>query len=137
MFTVAEWITIHKLRHCCSLILPTVFSEEMSYYEVLCKVQKLLNDVIDDIDWLKNQVDINTDDIAKLKSQIEQIINGDYEFLKQILDKAIKNVWFGLTDTGYFVAYIPESWDDIKFSTTGYDINLVCHPEYGHLVLSY
>lgn len=44
-------------------------------------------------------------------------------------------VWFGLTDGGYFVAYIPESWDEITFKTTGYDYETELQPEYGHLVL--
>ena len=46
-------------------------------------------------------------------------------------------VFFGLTDSGYFVAYIPDGWDEIIFNTTGLDIQLDLEPEYGHLVLSY
>ena len=44
-------------------------------------------------------------------------------------------VWFGITDDGYFVAYIPESWDDIIFGTTGLDL-IIPGYEYGRLVLS-
>ena len=29
----------------------------------------------------------------------------------------MKMVWFGLTQDGYFVAYIPDSWDEITFDT--------------------
>ena len=54
-----------------------------------------------------------------------------------LIGDMIKNVWFGLTDSGYFVAYIPESWADIIFNTTGYDITILLQPDYGHLVLSY
>lgn len=53
------------------------------------------------------------------------------------LSAIIKNVWFGLTDAGYFVAYVPDSWSDIIFKTTGYDINLDLEPDFGHLVLQY
>lgn len=56
--------------------------------------------------------------------------------MPEILADLIKMVWFGLTDDGYFIAYIPESWDDIVFNTTEYDISLDLQPEYGHLVLS-
>ena len=45
-------------------------------------------------------------------------------------------VFFGLTDDGYFVAYIPESWDDIQFATTDLDIVIPGY-DYGHLVLIY
>ena len=53
------------------------------------------------------------------------------------LSAIIKNVWFGLTDSGYFVAYVPDSWSDIIFKTTGLDISIEFQPEYGHLVLQY
>lgn len=54
-----------------------------------------------------------------------------------LVGEMVKNVFFGLTDDGYFVAYIPETWDDIIFNTTGLDITLALQPAYGHLVLSY
>ena len=59
--------------------------------------------------------------------------------LTDLIGAAIKAVFFGLTNDGHFVAYIPDSWDDITFNTTDYDIILSAHPEvgYGHLVLSY
>ena len=55
----------------------------------------------------------------------------------EVIAAIIKNVWFGLTNAGYFVAYVPESWSDITFKTTGLDIILDLMPEYGHLVLQY
>lgn len=55
----------------------------------------------------------------------------------EIIAAVIKNVWFGLTNAGYFVAYVPDSWSDITFKTTGLDIILDLMPEYGHLVLQY
>lgn len=55
----------------------------------------------------------------------------------EVIASIIKNVWFGLTNAGYFVAYVPESWSDITFKTTGLDIILDLMPEYGHLVLQY
>ena len=48
----------------------------------------------------------------------------------------VKQVYFGLTDTGYFVAYIPESWNDIIFGTSGLD-DFPAGVDYGHLTLTY
>ena len=61
------------------------------------------------------------------------------ENLIDLVGATIKAVFFGILDDGHFVAYIPDSWDDIEFNTTYYDIILTSHPEYkfGHLVLSY
>lgn len=46
--------------------------------------------------------------------QIEQWVNDNLETLYHLL---VKQVFFGITQEGYFVAYIPESWDDIIFDT--------------------
>lgn len=68
---------------------------------------------------------------------------GLYEWasanLIDLVGATISAVFFGILDDGHFVAYIPDSWDDITFNTTYYDIVLSDHPEYkyGHLVLSY
>ena len=60
--------------------------------------------------------------------QIEKWVNDNLEKLYHML---VKQVYFGLTDDGYFIAYIPESWDDILFDT-GFDYAL---DTYGHLIL--
>lgn len=55
---------------------------------------------------------------------------------RDLVGELVKLVFFGITDDGYFVAYIPDYWDDIIFNTTGYDINLPDF-DFGHLVLSF
>lgn len=54
----------------------------------------------------------------------------------EIIGELATMILFGLTDDGYFVAFVPESWDDLQFGTTGLDT----FPEdigYGHLTISY
>ena len=63
------------------------------------------------------------------------IINWLSENAIYLLGELVKMVFFGITDDGYFVAYIPESWDDIIFGTTGLD-TIIPGYEYGRLVLS-
>lgn len=53
-----------------------------------------------------------------------------------IVGALVKMIFFGITDDGYFVAYIPEGWDDIIFNTTGYDIAAPDF-DFGHLMLSF
>ena len=104
------------------------------------------------INALNEWVEINTPKIADLetfKNELEagNLPDGVKQAIKDwcsanlidLMAESIKNVFFGLTDSGYFVAYIPESWDDIVFNTSDYDIELVDRPDigYGHLVLSY
>lgn len=95
-------------------------------------------------EW-KESAEATIDDLQQL---LDDIAAGN--FPKEISD-AIKNwisanfydivgymaktVWFGLTDAGYFVAYVPESWREIVFKTTGLDFESPLQPDYGHLVL--
>lgn len=73
--------------------------------------------------------------IAQIKKELDEIVKLSPGFLEKLISQAIKNVWFGLTDTGYFVAFIPDSWRDIMFATTGYDTTVPTQLNYGHLVL--
>lgn len=59
------------------------------------------------------------------------------EHANELVGGMVKNVFFEITPDGYFVANIPESWEDIEFNTTGLDIEVDLQPNYGHLVLSY
>lgn len=63
----------------------------------------------------------------------EQLAAWIIEHMPDIISASMKMVWFGLTQNGYFVAYIPESWSDIVFDT-GMVYNT---PEYGRLILMY
>ena len=62
--------------------------------------------------------------------QVEKWINDHLEYIYRY---TIKQIYFGLTEDGYFVAYIPESWEDITFDT----IMNFSDPNYGALTLSY
>lgn len=53
-----------------------------------------------------------------------------------LVGELVKLVFFGINDEGYWVAYIPESWEDIIFNTTELDISIPGY-EYGRLVLSF
>lgn len=78
--------------------------------------------------------DINKriDDVIK---EIETLVDDDtiMQMVVDAISEAVKMVFFGLSDDGYFVAYIPNSWDCITFGTI-----LDCEsPDYGKLTLSY
>ena len=85
----------------------------------------------------------------QLKALYDAVISGNFPqsitdaFNKWMQENAltlvaemIKLVFFGITDTGYFVAYIPDGWNDILFGTTGLDIFPVGE-DFGHLTLSF
>lgn len=46
----------HYFRFWCQKVLPLVYDDSLSYYELLCKVVKYLNDVIEDSDAMKTNI---------------------------------------------------------------------------------
>lgn len=63
----------------------------------------------------------------------EQIAQWVDDNMPDIISRAIKMVFFGLTDDGYFCAYVPDSWSEIEFDTGA----VYGTPEYGRLILEF
>ena len=123
----------------CQKVIPLVYDESLSYYEVLCKCVDYINQLIDSDKEIVDSIDDLKADMAQVQEWIDSF---NYEPLLQTVAKMVQKyitagVYFGLTDDGYFKAMIPEAWDKIKFNTTGFDIDVPLQPEFGHLVLSY
>lgn len=110
-----------------------------TYDETITALNEWINENTPTIDELKQFME-DMQSAYTLPDGVKQAI---YDWcsmnLINLVGSTIANVFFGLTDDGYFVAYIPDSWDDIVFNTSDYDIILSAHPEvgYGHLILSY
>lgn len=114
--------------------------------EILAYLKKLIPAVKSLAEWKEDF----EDEYAEFLKFIEQIESGKLPdgFIDAInnwmernaidlVGNLVNMVIFNITDDGYFVAYIPESWDEIQFGTTGLDVLDSIEPEYGHLVLSY
>ena len=109
-----------------------------------------IKDLLSRVEALEGWEQTHQDAYNELKKLYDDIIAGRFpasierafhdwmlKHANELVGEMVKNVFFGLTDSGYFVAYIPDSWDDITFNTTGLDVDVELMPEYGHLVLSY
>lgn len=100
---------------------------------------------VDSLEAWKAQHEV---EYAELKALYDAIVSGNFpqsmiDALKNwlsvnaldLIGELVKMVFFGITDDGYFVAYIPESWEDVIFGTSGLD-DFPAGVEYGHLTLS-
>ena len=125
---------LNHFRFWCQKVLPLVYDDSLSYYEVLCKVVNYINNLID----TNNQIIEYVDELkAELKVVQDWIDNFDTSYAESIIREYLATMIFvEISDAGYFVYYIPESWDDITFNTTGLDITIP-DTDYGRLVLSY
>lgn len=123
---------IKYFRFWCQKVLPLVYDDSLSYYEILCKVVKYINDLIKSDEEIIENLEGLKEDLKEVQKWID---NFDTEFIEQIVNdyitKAIRAVWFGLSTDGYFMAVIPETWKDIKFGT------IQNGDLYGHLTLEY
>lgn len=88
------------------------------------------NDIVEELENLANEFEKFKESgfLDYYEQQIAQWVNDNLETLYRLL---VKQVFFGLTLDGHFVAYIPESWEDIVFDT-GADYSL---DTYGRLIL--
>lgn len=120
---------------------PNLYNDDW----LLSKMKELLVKLGELEEWTKNFEDA----YQELEDMIAEIEAGNFpESVREAFEKwmrenaldlvgeLVKMVFFGITDDGYFVAYIPEGWDDIIFNTTGYDISIAGY-DFGHLTLSF
>jgi hypothetical protein len=61
----------NKIRFCCLPVLPTIFSDELSYLDVLSKMRDYINQMID---ALKQQ----DEDIANIQKQVDKVDPSKY-----------------------------------------------------------
>lgn len=122
-------------RFWCQKVLPLVYDDSLSYYEILCKVVYYINKLIDDDKAIIENVNELKNELSIIQKWID---NFDTSFIEKIVKEYLATMIFvEISDSGYIIYNIPNGWDSITFNTTGLDIDLALQPEYGHLVLSY
>lgn len=119
-----------------------VYSAEQRIKHICFEIDKLVNYA----DMLGVDLNITHTDVEELKKQFDEFQKaGLAEVYEKILQKwinenmpsiisdSIKMVYFGLTDDGYFCAYIPDSWNEITFDTG----MVFGRSDYGRLILKF
>ena len=118
----------------CHKVLPLVYDDSLSYYELLCKVVKYINDLIEEDKIITDELEALQADMEKVEDLID---NFNTEFAERVIqDYLATMIFIEISDSGYIVYYIPERWEEITFQTTGLDIPLDGY-DFGHLTLSY
>lgn len=139
-----ETLTQHS--YFCQRVLPAVYDAELSYYEVLCKLSDYLNKNMSNVNELNADTQQLYEYVKELYGVLDNFINSGFDdyYAEQVIawiDKHLtwifttvaRQVYFGLTLEGYFVAYIPDGWSDIVFDT-GADYSI---DTYGRLILKW
>jgi hypothetical protein len=134
-------------------VLPIVYDDSLSMYEVISKAVDYLNKLIDEQKEIVNMISPFGTELSELKTEVDfvsveltKVKNGDYvslyldslskwidSNLTAIVSRVVKFVAFELDDSGRLIAYIPDTWDFLKFDT---DVNTES-ANYGHLILEW
>ena len=77
---------LKPFRFWCQKVLPTVYDDSLSYYELLCKVVNYLNVVIENLEGVEE----NTDALLNAFNQLQGYVNEYFEdVLPQLVDDKI------------------------------------------------
>ena len=127
-----------------SPVIPKMYYDVESAEQRTHAICAQLHKLVCFVDYLGDKISINHTDIEELQRLFEKFMESgfdDYyadqvekwidEHLQYVFTHVAKQVYFGLTQDGHFVAYIPNSWNDIIFDTGAiYGIDT-----YGRLIL--
>ena len=123
------------------------FPHTRSYDTDLGWLIKEYDSLKSDYDTLTNCCEDVQNRLAALESLYNQIMSGNFpetiraafvswmrENAVDLIGELVHSVYFGLTNAGYFAAYIPASWSEFLEFDTVVDAD---NPLYGHLLLRY
>lgn len=126
---------------------PFTFRDGLTTLELIERLRHCLGGLQADVNTMAEQlqanIEANTASIDQLRKDFENgyeaIIErwlGDNlpQYVYDYIADAIRTVFFGLTDDGYFVAYVPNQWARYIAFDTGADYD---RDDYGHLRLEY
>lgn len=127
-------------------VIPKLYWDVYSQEERIKALCKEIDKLCAYANTLGIQLNWNTEEIERLYNEFEEFkAHGfdDYyraiieqwvdDHMEDIMSQATRMVFFGLTQDGYFCAYIPESWEDITFDTG----QIWGSYDYGRLILLY
>lgn len=125
---------LETFKFWCFKVLPLVYDDSLSYYEVLCKVVTYINQLIEQDKVFAGEIEQLKKELAVVQKWVD---NFDTSYAESIIKQYIGTMIFlEISDSGYIIYYIPENWNDVIFNTTQLDIEISGY-DYGRLVLSY
>lgn len=127
-------------------VVPKLYYEALSPEQRMKKLCEELHRLCDYANVLGININLDHEAIAQLQADFQRFIDGEYDqYYKDVIyqwiqdnfadliSEGVKQVFFGLTDDGYFCAYVPDSWNEITFDTGA----VFGRSDYGRLILRF
>ena len=92
--TLGNYRTLQPFRYWCQKVLPLVYDDSLSYYELLCKVVDYLNKAMEDVETLHGDVT----NIHKAYVELQSYVNNYFSTLD--VQKEINNKLDGMASDG-------------------------------------
>ena len=123
---------VSRLRYWCQTVLPAVYDDSLSYYELLCRISSKLNELITKDNEVGEVLGVTVEQVEQMQKLLEEIRNGKYadlyiDQLASYIDKNLAQIvarivyyvfpcfyWDG--DSWRFSMVIPSGWDWLRFS---------------------
>lgn len=126
--------------------LPNLYWDVDSHEERIKKLCLELHKLVEYADYLGKEINLDHATINELEDKFQDFIDGNYdeyyqkvisdwinEHFAEVISAGVRQVYFGLTDDGYFCAYVPDSWSEITFDTG----SVYGRSDYGRLILKF
>lgn len=110
--------------------IPKLYFDVRSQEQRILALCKQLHKLICYADYLGGKINVDHNAIEELEALFEKFMDSGFNDyyaaqieawidanMERIMSQAVRQVYFGLTLDGYFIAYIPDSWDDVVFDT--------------------
>lgn len=127
-------------------VVPKLYYDALSPEQRIKKLCEELHRLCEYANLLGESINLDHAAIEQLQNDFQRFIDGEYDqYYKDVIyqwiqdnfadliSAGVKQVFFGLTNDGYFCAYIPESWDEIAFDTGA----VYGRSDYGRLILRF
>lgn len=143
---ITRWVPCFAAFTQFTPAVPKLYWDVKSQEQRIKAICEQIHKMICYADMLGDKINITHEEIEELNALFEKFMESGFEeyyeeqiqawidaHMPDIIASAIKMVFFGLTEDGYFCAWIPQSWEGIVFDT----ISDYSSENYGCLTLSY
>lgn len=127
-------------------VVPKLYYDALSPEQRIKKLCEELHRLCEYANLLGENINLDHKTIEELQQKFQEFIDGEYSDyyekviydwiqanFAELMSKGIRQVYFGLTDDGYFCAYVPDSWSEIVFDTGA----VYGRSDYGRLILKF
>ena len=145
-FISPQFVVPYPFWNAFTPTLPGLYWNVDSHEERIKKICLELHKLTEYAGYLGENINLDHKSIEELQESFQKFIDGEYDdYYKDVINKwvqdnladlissGVKQVYFGLTDDGYFCAYVPDSWSEISFDTGA----VYGRSDYGRLILRF